>query len=58
MVRRSDGRSWDNARVRTSGSVGLAFGAGGGMAIGGGATVGNGVGGMGFGGGPSCWRSS
>ena len=42
----------------TSGSVGLAFGAGGGMAIGAGAVVGNGVGGMGFGGGPSCWRSS
>ena len=42
----------------TSGSVGLAFGAGGGMAIGGGATMGNGVGGMGYGGGPSCWRSS
>ena len=42
----------------TSGSVGLAFGAGGGVAISGGVVVGGGVCGIGFGGGPSGWRSS
>jgi len=50
--------AWMMRGSGTSGSVGLAFGAGGGMAIGGGAVVGSGVGGIGFGGGPSCWRSS
>ena len=38
--------------------MGLAFGAGGGVAISGGVVVGGGVGGIGFGGGPSCWRRS
>ena len=38
--------------------MGLAFGAGGGVAISGGVVVGGGVGGIGFGGGPSCWGRS
>ena len=45
-------------RSGTSGSVGLAFGAGGGAAISGGTVVDGGICGIGFGGGPSCWRSS
>ena len=50
--------AWIMRGSGTSGSVGLAFGAGGGVAISGGAVVGGGVCGIGFGGGPSCWRSS
>ena len=46
--------AWIMRGSGTSGSVGLAFGAGGGVAISGGAVVGGGVGGIGFGGGPSC----
>jgi len=42
----------------TAGSVGRAFGAGGGMAVGGVVAVGNGVGGVGSGAGTSWWRSS
>ena len=38
--------------------MGLAFGAGGGVAISGGVVVGGGIGGVGFGGGSSCWRRS
>ena len=45
-------------RSGTSGSVGLAFGAGGGVAVSGGTVVGGDSCGIGFGGGPSCWRSS
>ena len=41
-------------RSGTSGSVGLAFGAGGGVAINGVVVVGGGAGGVGFGGGSSC----
>ena len=45
-------------RSGMSGSLRLAFGAGGGVAISGGRGVGGGICGIGFGGGPSCWRSS